>query len=554
MSEVTDKLKELNARHNGMQKTYGMIEPAFREIQGVMIPTRGRFRNQIKSQTKETGYNKRIIDSKAQLSGRVAVSGLSAGMTSPSQPWFKVGLMDRDASDNQAVKEWLDIVESRIYDVLRAGNTYRMFTNCYQDLVFFGTFGGLIRSDFENVMHTHSFPIGTYRYAANDEGLVDTFHYKTTKTVKQMVDKYGIENCSDNVKQKFKSSNYYDQIEIHHAIEPRGAANPDSKLATDMIMASYEWEDGETKQFLLESGYGVNNILAPRWESMEGADPWPTSWPALLALGDTIQLQNQHRDKAQAIQTMYKPPMIAPAGFQKRFRNVPGGVTTMSTMDLQKGGLRPAVQVNPDVNALSFDIQETRQRISQAFFEDLFLMTANSDRRQVTATEIAERHEEKLLVLGPVLESMNNELLTKVITAAYHYMQEADILPPAPEAIAGQSLKIEYISVLAQAQKAIGVAAIERTLGFAGTLAQFKPSVLDILDEDDMMREFAHQVGPPAKTLRSEADVKKLREQRAQEEAQQQMIESAEPLANTAKLISEANLRGQEALNQAQTI
>ena len=173
---------------------------------------------------------------------------------------------------------------------------------------------------------------------------------------------------------------------------------------------------------------------------------------------------------------------------------------------------------------------------------------ALSGRASITATEIAERHEEKLMALGPVLESLDHELLQPLIEATFAYMQDADILPDAPDSITGEAIKVDYISLRAQAQKASGVGASERTIGFAGTLAQIKPSVIDMLDEDQMMREFADQVGPPPGILLSPEEVAEKRKAAQRAAAQAQAVAAAEPLAGAANLLSQATLNGQEAL------
>lgn len=176
--------------------------------------------------------------------------------------------------------------------------------------------------------------------------------------------------------------------------------------------------------------------------------------------------------------------------------------------------------------------------------------TALDGRSQITAREIAERHEEKLMALGPVLESLDHELLQPLIEATWAYMQEADIMPEAPEAVAGMPIKVEYISLLAQAQKAIGVGAIERTIGFAGTLAQVSPEVLDMLDGDKALREFADYVGGPPSILHSPEELEKRRKAKADAAAQAQAVEAAEPMAGAAKLLSEATVNGMDALQR----
>ncbi|TIN81210.1 portal protein, partial [Mesorhizobium sp.] len=69
-----------------------------------------------------------------------------------------------------------------------------------------------------------------------------------------------------------------------------------------------------------------------------------------------------------------------------------------------------------------------------------------------------------------------------VIDRTYAIMIRNNMLPPPPPDLHGQPLKIEYISILAQAQKAVATGAVERGFAFAGQLAAVKPDVLDKLD------------------------------------------------------------------------
>lgn len=517
------------------------------ELRDAIQPSRGRY--SLGENRRGSTLNKRIIDGTARRALRTLTSGLMAGMTSPSRAWFRLGFYDEGAMDDPEVKAYLYVAQQRMYTVLRGSNIYRTLANCYADLGLYGTFGGLIVGDFENVIHSHAFPVGMFRIEENELGTVDVLHRDVRRTVGQLVGQFGLDACSDRVKNLYKQNRIHDYIDVTHAVEVRRERDPMSPLSINKPFASFYWEKGRSDNLLQISGFGVNPILAPRWERVDG-EAYSVASPGMDALGDAVMLQQQHRDMATAIQMSYKPPMQAPAGFTKHFRNVPGGITTVDASDLSKGGIRPAFEVKPDVSALQMSINETQRRISQSFFEDLFLMTSMSDRRQVTAREIAERHEEKLLVLGPVLESLDHGLLQPIIEATFHYMQEAEILPPAPDAIVGKPIKVEYISLLAQAQRAVGVASIERTVGFAGSLAQIRPDVLDNLNPDVMLREFVDQVGPPPAIILAPKDVEAARQARAQAEQAATMMQQAQPLANAAKLISEANQMGQAGLER----
>lgn len=551
-TDESELLKDLKRRRKSMDDEYNHWEPLFRDLRDNIMPTRGRFSLGDKSSS-QSALNKRIVDSEARKGLRTLKSGLMAGMTSPSRPWFKLGLHNEAERGDPDVKAWLHEVQRRMYIVLRNSTIYRTLNHCYGDLGLYGTFGGLITGSFENVIRTNAFPMGQYRIAENDESMVDTLHWDLRMTVKQLVDRFGLENVSRPVRNRYQNNDLHGNIDVCAAVEVRMQRDPMSPLPHNMPIAMYYYEKASNEgRFLHIGGLGTNGVLGPRWESVEG-EPWSVTSPAMDAIGDSVQLQQQHKDKAMAIQMHYKPPMQSPNG-TKRLRAVPGANNTVATMDISKGGARPLYEVKPDVQWLVADINETRQRVRESFFVDLFRMTSQfgvEGVKNVTATAIAEMHEEKLIALGPVLESLNFGLLTPVVEATFHYMQEADIVPIPPESIQGSPIKVEFVSLLAQAQKAVGLAAIERTIGFVGTLAQTHPQALDKLDADAAIDEFADQVGPPPGIIRATKDAGAIREQRAQAEAQAQALEQVQPLAQSAKLLSEASERGVQGLEQA---
>ena len=191
-------IKALEARKASMKRRFEEVEDIYEEIQDVMQPNRGRFSRR-NERRRESGYNKRIIDTTSQRAHRTLVSGLMAGVTSPSRPWFKLGLHDRGLQEDFEVKKWLHQVQSLMYDVLRQSNVYRMFHQCYSDLGAFGVFGGVMSDDFDNVIHCYSFPVGSYVLACDDKSKVNSIHYRCKRTVAQLVKKFGEENVSNAV-------------------------------------------------------------------------------------------------------------------------------------------------------------------------------------------------------------------------------------------------------------------------------------------------------------------------------------------------------------------
>ncbi|MTH65067.1 portal protein [Paracoccus shanxieyensis] len=554
MPAISDRelRKAMAARRKAMDEEYGHWEGHFRELRETIKPTRGRFDGDDKRSN--SSINKRILDNTAQMALRALRAGLMSGITSPSRPWFRLGLrgFTADEMDFQT-KEYLHEVQRRMYEVMRGSNIYRTLDRTYDDLGMFGTSASMVLDDFEDVIRGHSMQVGSYRLADDGMGRIVAMHREIKMPIRSIVEMFGLDRVSSEIKRAWDKQNYYETRTICHAVEKRSSGDPKALDAARRPWASCYWEkDSQDDKLLMVSGHRTRPLLAPRWEHVEG-EAWSASSPGMVALGDARSLQVMQTEKAIAIQKMHNPPMIGgPVQGASFFRNVPGGFTAMATGDLNQGGIRPAYEVRPDIQGLLLDIGDTQRRIDTAFYRDLFQMTdmALGGRANITATEIAERHEEKLMALGPVLESLDHELLQPLIEATFSHMQEADILPEAPDSIAGQAIKVDYISLLAQAQKAIGIGAIERTIGFAGTFAQMKPEVLDMLDSDQIMREFADQVGPPPGILLSPDELSRKREAVARAQQQAQAVAAAEPLAGAAKLISEANVNGMDALQR----
>jgi hypothetical protein len=267
-------------------------------------------------------------------------------------------------------------------------------------------------------------------------------------------------------------------------------------------------------------------------------------------IGDVKQLQLQEKRSAQAIEKMVNPPMVGPPELRNAKASIlPGDITYINQRDAASG-FRPAHEVNFRIAELEQKNQQIRQRISRVAYEDLFLMLASSDRREFTATEIAERKEEKLLALGPVLEQLNQDLLDPLIENTFNIMLQQGLLPEPPEELQGMALKIEYTSIMAQAQKAIGISGLDRFIQFTGNLAQVQPEVLDKVDADEAIDLYGDMTGMPPTLIRDDDKVAAIRQQRAQAQAKQAAAENAQMTAQSAKTLSETNMNNPDsALN-----
>lgn len=524
-------------------------EADWRDLQTYFMPRRGRF---LLSETNRGDRGKgrlhKTINNSGRFAARTLASGLMAGVTSPARPWFRLATEDPDLMEFAPVKEYLQFVERLMREVFNRSNLYQALPSIYLELGIIGTTSMMVMPNFKNVIRCFPFTAGQFYLATNDELEVDTHYREFRVTVRQWM-RMANGNCSARVKNAFAQGNYEQWVDVIHAVEPNNEAKFNSPFGKDKAFKSVYYEKaGEDDLISIRSGFDNFPMMTPRWDYV-GEDVYGLS-AGMDALGDNMSLQVQEKRKAQAIDKMSAPPLLAPSSMKnKAINQLPAGVTYYN--QFQSGSQQsvvPLYQVRPDITALRDDMNSVENRINRAFYADLFLMLSNLDRKQITATEVAERHEEKLLALGPVLESLNTELLNPLIERTYGIMNAAEILPPPPEELQGTDLKIEYISVLAQAQQQVGLAAIERFAGYVGNLSNLYPEVRNKFDALESVDEIGNMLGVPQKLIKPDQQVQQELEAQAQQEQAQQALVTGAQVAESAKTLSEAKTADQNAL------
>ena len=485
--------------------------------------------------------NENLYNEQALYAAQIMASGMVSGLTSPARPWFKLGTPDTDLMEFGPVKEWLSIVEKKLLLIYSRSNFYNSMYNTYLDVGTYGCGPIGVFEDFDNVARYDNYEIGSYFLGIDGNRRVDTIYREYSKTVGGLVKKFGEDNVSRAVKKLWDDGNLETAVPIIHAIEPNDDRKFDSPFARDMPYRSVYFEAGQDNDDALgQSGFNEQPFMAPRWHII-GEDTYASLYPGINSIGTNKSMQVEELDKAIAIEKMHNPPLVADSSMENSALDlIAGGVSFAPNMGLSgKPSLQSIYDVNLRISDLKEDIMIKEQRIMRHFFADLFLMISDMDRAQITATEIAERKEEKLLMLGPVLERLKNELHDPVIDRTFNMAQRAGILPPPPKELSDINLEVEYISVLAQAQKAVSTASMESTAAFTLNLAVANPEVLDKIDMDQMVNEHANAKGAPVKTIRSDSDVKKIREDRAKQQNIAAAQQSAAAAAESAKTLSE---------------
>lgn len=535
--ETQTRVERKRKRVAALMQERNSWEGQWKDIAIYQMPWAARFLLQDTNNGKARGEH--IYDNTAVIALRTLAAGMMAGMTSPARPWFRLSIRDKDLMQFQPVKAWLHGVTKVILAIFAQSNVYRVVHDMYGQLGAFGVASSVMLPDFKDVVRLYPFTIGEYALGVNDRGEVDTIAREFKMTVGQVVQQFGLENVSVQVKNLWDRSDYDVWVPVVHVIEPNRDVDRSSPFAKGKPFSSLYFEKGRDEgrdAFLRDAGFGFFPGLTPRWEVI-GNDIYGKS-PGMECRGDVKQLQHQQLRKAQGIDYQVNPPLQVPGKLREFDQaRLPGGVAYVDSTG-PGNGVKTLFEVNLNLAELGQDIMDVRSRIRSAYYADLFLMLANDTRNGITATEIVERHEEKMLMLGPVLERLHNEMLGPLVTNTFHQCVRADILPPAPKEIQGKAFDVEFISALAQAQKAVSSGSIDQVTSRVAQIAQFKPEVLDKINGDKIVDELADMYGIDPNIIVSDDQVAEARAQRAKMQQAQQAMAAAKPMADSAKALS----------------
>ena len=541
-----ERIQHYLRRLSSLEQERASWESHWRDLAAMFLPRRSRFLNQGGRANDGARNDANLVDSTGILAVRTLASGMQSGLTSPARPWFRLTLRDSEAAEGNEARVWLHAVEQELSSAFARSNFYDSVHMLYHELGVFGTGCLLVEEDADSVLRCRTLTVGEYCLDTNGSGRVDTLYRRILMTPRQILDAWP-DTCPNRIKD-MAAKDSAERLEILHLVEP----NPDYKedktedknsrpfLSVHMLMTGQ-------REVLEESGYYEFPALAPRWD-ITGDDVYGKS-PAMGALGDAKMLQRMRKDGLESLAKEVNPPLLVPSTLTGQAINgTPGAINYISPLAQgQHNSITPLYQVRASLQNLEVTISAMQKQIRESLFNDLFLMINNVG-RQMTAREVAERNAEKMLLLGPVLDRLRSELFQPLIFRAYGIASRQGLVPPPPDALQGQQIKLEVVSILAQAQKSAGITAVQQVVEFAGGMARMSPGILDKVDFDEALDQMADMLGAPPRLIRAAdavAEMRSQREQQAQSMQKMQMLQQTVGLAgNAAKAAKDAGLEG----------
>ena len=542
MKQTNYSKKYFNSRRSELEVAYNAIKTDWQDLADYFLPRSVRFL--ARTANKTPVKNRKIKDSTPLLAVRNFSSGMMSGATSPATNWFKVRVRNYGQEGNYPVKKWCNAVETLFRDIFNSSNLYRILPSVYKQIGVFGISVLGMMNDETSVLRCQLLPIGSYRIAKNSKGEVDTICRVYMETAKNLYDKFGEENVSKEVLSAIESNRYEELFEIVHFVEPNKDFLPSSVWAEDKKYVSvyYEWASTEEK-FLSKSGFDKFPYAVFEAE-VNGEDVYPCECPGVNALPDVKQLMSMVIDEGKAVKKMISPTYKGPASLKnKKMIDAPAAFIEE---DENGRGLSPIYEVNPRVLEVDSIIEKLKQSIKEIFYNDLFAMILNTAERSRTATEVNELKEEKMVLLSPLLQQIHNGL-NQIIDWVFEESITLNILPEPPVEIMGSNMDIEFVSTLAQAQKAVKISAMERFTTFTINLAQsLDPSLKNKLNANKIIDDYADfaNISPEQIVPTKEVERKKQKDEDAIK--QQQVIEQAKQGSEIIKNIAGTDSYGSD--------
>jgi len=513
----TDLAKNLLKRFDRLKSQRQNWESHWQEVADYMQPRKA---DVTKSRSRGDKRTELIFDSSPLQSVELLAASLHGMLTNPATPWFSLRFKEDDMENEDEAKEWLESATETMYSAFNRSNFQQEIFELYHDLITFGTAAMFIEEDDEDLLKFSTRHINEIYIAENEKGRIDTVFRKFKISARAAIQKF--DKVSNNIAVTAKKDPY-EEVEILHAVYPRSDFDPKKQDKQNMPFESVYIEAG-TGEELSVSGFREFPFVVPRY--LKASHEIYGRSPAMTALPDVKMLNEMSKTTIKSAQKQVDPPLLVPDdGFILPVRTVPGG------LNFYRSGTRDRIEpLNIGANTpLGLNMEEQRRNsIRNAFYVNQLMMQTGP---QMTATEVIQRNEEKMRLLGPVLGRLQSELLKPLIDRAFAILLRKNLFRPAPEFLAGKDIEIEYVSPLAKAQKSSELQSIMRAIEIMGSLSNVAP-VFDHINMDKLVRHLTDIVGVPQKILKPQ---NQLNAERQQAQAQQEQMMQMQQLQQVAE-------------------
>ena len=540
------KNDKYNQKYQMLDQEYGPWKSFYKEVTQYIWPVGGvHLEEEGSNPEQKAKIHSGMMSDAAEYANKIYGAGYQGGLCSPSRRWFELTLKDKELAKFPPVRAWLDEVEKVLYQIFASSNFYQASHIGFEEQGAFGMEAMLMEEDFLDVVRFYPMTAGEYRIAANHRKVVDTIYRKIPMTAIQMFRMFGADNLSGRVKSSYEK-NPYTYFPVLHCIEPRPDNERDNRMIDNVNMPwrSVWLEDGENDKVLRESGFEIFPAVCAR-SATRGQSPYGYG-PGHSALGRSKVTQQMEKSSLHGLHMMVSPAMITDSSFKGVLDLTPAAHNEGGSAD--KVGARALYEVNLPLQALDAKIQQIEGRISRAYYNDLFMMISNNTQAGniELATQVLEMKEEKMLMLGPSVERQAKEKLDPVIDFTFNAAKKREIngkpmIPPPPQELNNVPIEVEYVSVLAQAQKLQVAQGMRAYLAEVERVASINPESMIKTDFFEYLDQYGNVLGIPSQIVISKDEVEKELAALREAQAAQAQQENAAAQADMAQKLGNAS-------------
>ncbi len=527
------------------------LDAVYQELAELTFP---RADNIIKIRhTEQKVDNQELYDDTACQSNVTFSNGLQTFLTPPNVKWFNLRAKDESLSDDEEVKEYFSTASDQVFKTVSNSNFSEQIHESYLHLGGFGTNCIFVEEDERDIVRFYNFsiPHGVYIWE-DSRGRVSKVMRKFEYTTLQAIDAFGKDNAGKNVMDAFEAKEYNKKFYFLHCVGERHAYEVGKKDSKNLPYYS-KYVNIEIKKIVQEKGYHEMPYFVSRFYK-NSTSKYGFS-PNMLCLPSIKSANRARMQILQAADIAIMPPLEAPyKGYNGRVNLNPRAINYRRDGMDASVGIKPIITIDPRGYSFSGDnLNDLRESIKRAYFVNMFL--ALEEKTNMTATEVAERINEKMAQLGPALKRLENEMLQGIIHRVFMILLRAGKIGEPPQVLkaSGGEYSIAYTSRLELAQKMSELNGVRQYFTDMANLAQMNPEILDNIDFDQSAKYLEQNYNVNPLITRRPEDRDKLRAQRAEQAQQQAMLQALQVGSQATKQVASAekDLKQGQALGQA---
>lgn len=501
--------------------------------------------------TRRLDSNEHLYDSEAIYSHSTLSNALVGILWFSNAKNFEIKPSEMLGDLDKEEKDFFDMFDERVNDAFMDVNADFAISlyEYMQEVVGLGTAGLGVYEGEDSVLKFHPYGLDLITISGSVHEKIDAIYIYRDFKISTLVDMYGLENLSENVRNRYSSNpeEEGENIPVLIAYEKRHDKRKGGNKAMDYGSYHIEYE---SQHLLKESGFHELPIKIGRFakahDNLYGTCPSIRALPEIRQINILVAQLEESREAILKPAHGYYADLIGGKG---QLDTSPGAKTPFR-YDRMLGGREPIFPLN--TIGQPFDGEKQLARLSKSIqrFFLLDIILGPQDRKERTLGEVqVDLHKQSAVLSGTIIRQLNEVLFPVIARAVGIVSKRERFMYPARVAelsASGKSFyKIKLLSPAARIQRAEELQGSMKTLEVLAALENFYPIGKDIIDIDKTIKNIAEISGAPDKILKGLGEVDEIRKQRAADVTEEREKASALAVADILQKTGGSRKEGQ---------